>query len=88
MLTFIDEVWFQRRVELCGEGFSLFDILRLKKPIIRLNTNFADNVTYNDIAPESPIMIYCIPECETSSNKGITLDQINEVAPAPIPVKK
>lgn len=85
---FIDEVWFQRRVELWGEGFSLFDILRLKKPIIRLNTNFADNVTYNDIAPESPIMIYCIPECETSSNKGITLDQINEVAPAPIPVKK
>ena len=84
---FIDEVWFQRRIELWGEGFSLFDILRLKKPIIRLNTNFAGNVTYNDIAPESPIMIYCIPECETSSNKGITLDQINEVAPAPVPVK-
>lgn len=82
---FIDEVWFQRRVELWGEGFSLFDILRLKKPIVRLNSNFSANVTYNDIAPESPIMIYCIPECETSSNKGITLDQINEVATPPVP---
>lgn len=82
---FIDEVWFQRRVELWGEGFSLFDILRLKKPIVRLNSNFSANVTYNDIAPESPIMIYCIPECETSANKGITLDQINEVATPPVP---
>lgn len=27
---FQDEVWLQRRMELWGEGFSLFDILRLK----------------------------------------------------------
>lgn len=86
--AFIDEVWFQRRVELWGEGFSLFDILRLKKPIVRIGTNFASNVTYADIAPESPIMIYCIPEVETSANKGIPLDQINEVATPPTPIQQ
>lgn len=86
--AFIDEVWFQRRVELWGEGFSLFDILRLKKPIVRIGTNFAADVTYADIAPESPIMIYCIPEVETSANKGIPLDQINEVATPPTPIQQ
>ena len=86
--AFIDEVWFQRRVELWGEGFSLFDILRLKKPIVRIGTNFAADVTYADIAPESPIMIYCIPEVETSANKGIPLDKINEVATPPTPIQQ
>lgn len=84
--SFIDEIWFQRRIELWGEGFSLFDILRLKKPIIRLGANFSSNVTYADIQAEEPILIYCIPECETSANKGISPDQINEVATPPIPV--
>lgn len=84
---FIDEVWFQRRVELWGEGFSLFDVLRLKKSIVRRGANFSANVTYEDIQPESPIMIYCIPECETSANKGIDKDtQINEVATPPTPI--
>ena len=83
---FIDEVWFQRRIELWGEGFSMFDILRLKKPIVRKGANFSANVTYEDIAPESGIMIFCIPECETSANKGISADQINEVATPPVPM--
>ena len=83
---FIDEVWFQRRIELWGEGFSLFDILRLKKPIVRIGTNFSANVTYADIAAESPIMIFNIPECETSANNGIPLNQINEVATPPVAI--
>ena len=83
---FVDEVWIQRRLELWGEGFSLKDILRLKKPIKRIGTNFAPNVTFEDIAPESAIMIYNIPEAETNTNKGITLDQINEVATPPVPM--
>ena len=83
---FIDEVWKQRRIELWGEGFSLKDVLRLKKPIIRKNANFSPNVTFDDIAPESAIMIYNIPEAETNVNKGITLDQINEVAIPPVPM--
>ena len=83
---FIDEVWMQRRIELWGEGFSLKDVLRLKKPIVRKGANFSRNVTFDDIAPESAIMIYNIPEAETNTNKGITLDQINEVAVPPTPL--
>lgn len=83
---FIDEVWTQRRIELWGEGFSLQDVLRLKKPIIRKGANFSPNTTYEDIKPESAIMIFNIPECETSVNKGIPLDQINEVATPPTPI--
>ena len=83
---FIDEVWTQRRLELWGEGFSLQDVLRLKKPIIRKGANFSNNVTYEDLPAESPIFIYNIPEEETNVNKGITEDQINEVATPPTPL--
>ena len=76
--AFIDEVWFQRRIELWGEGFSLFDVLRLKKPIIRMGANFSGNVTYEDLPAESPIFIYSIPESEREANKGIDVSALRE----------
>lgn len=84
--AFIDEVWFQRRIELWGEGFALFDILRLKKPIVRQGANYPINSTFAEIAPESPIMIYRIPEVETSVNSAITEADNNPAAMAPTPV--
>ncbi|RHE88998.1 RagB/SusD family nutrient uptake outer membrane protein [Bacteroides intestinalis] len=84
--AFIDEVWFQRRVELWGEGFALFDILRLKKPIIRQGANYPINSTFAEIAAEAPIMIYRIPEAETSVNSAITEADNNPAAMAPTPV--
>ena len=83
---FINEVWNQRRIELWGEGFSLLDVLRLKKPIIRKGANFSPNVTYEDLPAESPIFIFNIPEIETSVNKGISEDNINEVAVPPVAI--
>ena len=77
-----DEIWLQRRMELWGEGFSLFDILRLKKPVVRKNTNYAAIVQYN-IEPESQILIYRIPQCEMETNKGITDKDNNPAAPQP-----
>lgn len=81
--SFIDEVWFQRRVELWGEGFSLFDVLRLKKPIIRKDANFSGNVTFEDLPAESPIFIYSIPESEREANKGIDASLLREDPVAP-----
>lgn len=81
--SFIDEVWFQRRVELWGEGFSLFDVLRLKKPIIRKGANFSGNVTFEDLPAESPIFIYSIPESEREANKGIDVSALREDPVAP-----
>ena len=37
--TFEDEVWFQRRVELWGEGFANSDTRRLNKPLVRFHDN-------------------------------------------------
>jgi hypothetical protein len=83
--AFIDEIWFQRRVELWGEGFSLFDVLRLKKGIDRTNSNFSANVTYN-LPAESPIFIYSIPEKEREANKGIDVNLLREDPVSPTPI--
>ena len=48
--TFSDEVWFQRRVELWGEGFSNNDTRRLNKPLVRFHdssSNFPEAFRFN-----------------------------------------
>ena len=39
-----DEIWFQRRVELWGEGFSNSDTRRLGKPLVRFHADSYSNV--------------------------------------------
>ena len=39
-----DEIWFQRRVELWGEGFSNADTRRLDKPLVRFHAGVSSNV--------------------------------------------
>ena len=39
-----DEIWFQRRVELWGEGFSNSDTRRLGKPLVRFHEGSESNV--------------------------------------------
>ena len=39
-----DEIWFQRRVELWGEGFSNSDTRRLNKPLVRFHGGADSNV--------------------------------------------
>lgn len=39
-----DEIWFQRRVELWGEGFSNSDTRRLNKPLVRFHGGESGNV--------------------------------------------
>ena len=80
-----EAVWFQRRVELWGEGFSYFDIMRLKKPIDRRGANYEASVTYN-IPAESKIMLWIIPEDEVHNNKALQ-GHNNEIVAVPTPVK-
>lgn len=42
--SLLDEIWFQRRVELWGEGFSNNDTRRLGKPLVRFHENEESNV--------------------------------------------
>lgn len=53
--TLADEIWFQRRVELWGEGFSNADTRRLNKPLVRFHDSssifpeaFRFNMTADD----------------------------------------
>ena len=61
----------------------LFDVLRLKKPIVRKDANFSGNVTFEDLPAESPIFIYSIPESEREANKGIDVSLLREDPVAP-----
>lgn len=79
---FQDEVWFQRRIELWGEGFSFFDMMRLKKPLDRTGANFPTAAAFN-LPAESKIFLWIIPEDEIESNEGISKEDNNEIVPAP-----
>jgi starch-binding outer membrane protein, SusD/RagB family len=89
---FQDEVWFQRRVELWGEGFSFFDVLRLKKPIIRakmegtkVNSSYGSTSTIN-LPAEAPILLFLIPEGEIEASESLSPADNNETIPAPKPL--
>ena len=70
---FLNEVWWQRRVELWGEGFAPFDIKRLNKGIIRSypNTNHLEFCRWNTTTPPS-WMTLCIVQTETNYNYDCT----------------
>ena len=42
-LSFADEIWKQRRIELWGEGFGVYDIKRLGKPLVRFHEGDEDS---------------------------------------------
>lgn len=80
-----DEIWFQRRVELWGEGFFTGDAKRLGKPIVRfhsdIKSNFPDAFTFN-IRPDDGWMNMRFPQTEKDNNKAIV---DNEGGTQPVP---
>ena len=79
---FIDDVWLQRRIELWGEGFAFFDIMRLHKDIDRRKSNFATDYSWI-IKADSPILLYRIPQDEIRANQAISDGDNNPEAPLP-----
>lgn len=69
---FQNEVWWQRRVELWGEGFATFDIKRLGKGIIRsyANSNHFDGYKWNTTDVPS-WMTLCIVGSEADVNHAL-----------------
>ena len=74
---FINEIWFQRRVEFWGEGISYFDLLRLQKTMDRKERNSIwtdsdDEYGLNNCAYRIPagekILILQIPVSEIDNN--------------------
>ena len=77
--AFQNEVWWQRRVELWGEGFATFDMKRLNKAIIRnyKGTNHVEGYRWNFENQLNGIlypnwMNLCIVQTETNYNYGCT----------------
>ena len=76
--AFQNECWWQRRVELWGEGFATYDIKRLQKSIIRNyeNTNHVDGYRWNTQGvPSWMTIVYC----QTESNYNFEL--VNNATP-------
>lgn len=70
----IDEIWFQRRVELWGEGFAFADMMRLQKPLVRFHsgkpTNFDIAYSFNYPAHD-PFLLMRFPSTEINANPAI-----------------
>ncbi len=73
-LALLDEIWFQKRVELWGEGFSNADMRRMNKPLVRFHdlktTSFPTAHAFNMTADDGwMLMRFCTDE--TNTNYGI-----------------
>lgn len=73
--AFQNEVWWQRRVELWGEGFATFDIKRLNKGIIRsyAGTNHLEGARWNTTSIPN-WMVWSFVGTESAVNGGMTLN--------------
>lgn len=71
-----DDIWYERRRELYGEGFSLPDIKRLRKPLDRDGQeNWTDVKT---LPADSPRMMFPIPSDELNYNDNASDEDQNE----------
>ena len=72
-LSLLDEIWFQRRVELWGEGFFVSDSKRLNKPTVRFHDdkgNIAPAFRFN-LAANDEWLLMRFPQGELNTNFGI-----------------
>lgn len=91
--AFQDECWFQRRVELWGEGLAYFDTMRLHKDINRVGCTFPSSSVFQ-IKYGDPARLTLIPNDETSANKkiapysegAVTANTNNKPFPQPDPI--
>ena len=74
----VNEILFQRQIELWGEGFSFFDHKRNKKPIVRdyEGTNHPTQARTN-YPVESNVFRMLIPRSEIENNQGISQSDNN-----------
>jgi len=72
-LSLEDEIWWQRRIELWGEGFAFNDIMRLEKDIDRTtSTNWPAAWATQIVKAGNGVLLWRIPQAEIEANKGIS----------------
>ncbi len=82
--TLADEIWFQRRVELWGEGFAWSDMMRLQKPLVRFHdgeeSSLSEEYQFN-LEATDPWLLMRFCTSETNANAGI-VDNAGGVSPS------
>ena len=82
-LELLDEIWFQRRVELWGEGFFTFDMKRMGKPLVRFHgpdtSNQPKAFAFNLKADDGWLNMR-FPQGELDTNHGI-IDNTSGTSP-------
>lgn len=81
--AFKKEIWFQRRVELWGEGFSYYDMMRFQQPLDRRGGGFASSIVFN-VEPTNTVLLYDIPQAEVQRNPQIGANTNGSSIPSPV----
>lgn len=71
------EVYFQKRIELWGEGRIWFDVMRLNKGVDRRGAGFEPNCVFN-IPAGDPILLWRLPQTEINGNAALSDADNNE----------
>ncbi|MFN3849780.1 MAG: RagB/SusD family nutrient uptake outer membrane protein [Spirosomataceae bacterium] len=67
----LEEIYFQRRIELWGEGFRFLDLKRLNQPLNRNGANHIPALTVLfDVTPGDKIWEFLLPRRELDANKA------------------
>lgn len=80
-----EAVYFQKRIELWGEGLVWYDLMRLNKGIDRRGGGFDPTVVFV-IPAGDPNLLWRIPMKEINANPAIAESDNNPSAPQPTPV--
>lgn len=72
----LDNIYMERRKELYGEGYRLFDIKRLHQPLDRMQDP-EHWASVKSLPADSPRFMLPIPECELLYNKALTKNDQN-----------
>lgn len=79
--TLMDEILFQRRVELWGEAGRIFDLQRLGLGYNRVyeGSNHTETVSTKNTDVASPLFIFPLPQSELDGNENITAQDQNPI---------
>lgn len=81
LITLMDEILFQRRVELWGEAGRIFDLQRLGLGYSRVydGSNHTEKVATKDTSAGSDLFIFPLPQSELDGNENISEDDQNPI---------
>ena len=79
-------VYYQKRIELWGEGRIWFDVMRLNKGIDRRGAGFEPNCVHK-IDTGDPILLWRLPQTEINGNSALTESDNNTATSVPTAVE-